>query len=112
MPSISIRLTKKSFALVELLHSSGAISTYHIYTLNGRRYVSFTTLSYKGKSYFRHLKIVSTPTQLKSISLKALRLANKSLGNSIIFLETDKGIITHTAAMKLGLGGRILGVLS
>jgi ribosomal protein S8 len=55
---------------------------------------------------------VSSPSKCYNISLKGLILATKSLGNSIIILETDKGIITHIDAIQYNIGGKLLGIIS
>jgi ribosomal protein S8 len=112
IPRITIKLTKKTLRLVNILYKMRVIQSYIISTKDESKYITFNSHYYRGIPYFSHLKVVSTPSKACNISVKALRVANKSLGNSIILLETDKGLITHIEAISTNTGGRILGVIS
>ena len=111
-PRITVKFTKKSYKLIQLLYNSRIIQNYLVINRHNKKYIIFNTYYYKSTSYFSHLKIVSTPSKAHTISLKALKISNKSLGNSIMILETDKGVITHTEALSYKIGGKILGVIS
>ena len=111
-PRITVKFTKKSHKLIQLLYNSRIIQNYLVIDKNNKKYIIFNTYYYKSTSYFSHLKIVSTPSKAHTISLKALNISNKSLGNSIMILETDKGVITHQEALSYKIGGKILGVIS
>lgn len=112
MPRINIVYTKRSHSIVSALYSARVIQNYVVLTKKNTKYISFSSYHYKNTTYFSHLKIVSTPSKSQTISLHALRIVNKSLGNSIMLLETDRGIIPHTEAITIRTGGRIMGVIS
>ena len=112
MSRITIKLTTKSLRLVRLMYSVRVIQNYVITTKNNVKYITFCSYYYKNTPYFSHLKIVSTPSSSQTISHKALRTITKSLGNSIIILETDKGVITHLDAIQHSIGGKVLGIIS
>lgn len=112
-PRITIKYTTKSISIIKLLYSSRIIQSYLI-TEDDRsiKYITFCSYHYKNTPFFSHFKIVSTPSKCQLISLSALRIISKSIGNSVLILETDKGIITHTSALAYKIGGRLLGVVS
>jgi ribosomal protein S8 len=112
MPRITVKLTTKSLSIIKLLYSVRIIQNYVITTQNNVKCITFCSYYYKGVPYFSHFKVVSTPSKTQTVSFKALRVINKSLGNSILLLETDKGIVTHIDAISYGIGGRVLGVIS
>ena len=47
-----------------------------------------------------------------TIKYKSLRILERSIGETILILETNKGIITHKEASNLKIGGKILCILS
>ena len=112
MPRITIKLTSKSLNLIRLMYSTRIIQNYVVTKQNNINYITFCSYYYKNTAYFSHFKLVSTPSKSQTVSSKALRVINKSLGNSIILLETDKGIITHIDAISYNIGGRVLGIIS
>ena len=67
---------------------------------------------YKKSSFFKSIKLISTPSKIFTVKLKALLIIQKSLGGSILLLETSKGIITHKEALNLKIGGKLLCTLS
>ena len=76
-----------------------------------RRFIRLSGLFYKNESYFKGIRVVSTPSRKHTITLKALQLLKKISGTSLILLETSRGIISHVEALKLGTGGLILCVV-
>lgn len=112
MPRISVKYTNKTLKLVNTLYSNRIIQGYIVDTTDNVKYITFNPHYYRGIPYFSHFKVVSTPSKPQTISSRALSIATKSIGKSLIILETDKGIITHTEAIKYNIGGRILGVVS
>jgi len=67
---------------------------------------------YKQSSFFKSVKLISTPSKTFTVKLKALLIIQKSLGGSLLLLETSKGIITHKEAVRLKIGGKLLCSLS
>ena len=112
---IQIILTKKTLRLIRVFYRNSVIKNYIIVekTLNNkkRRYIRFSGLFYKNESYFKGVRLVSTPSRKHTISLKGLRVLRKISGTSLIILETSHGIISHLDALKLGTGGLILCVV-
>ena len=113
LKSKKIVKTVKTLRLVRALHRSGIISHFLLTrsNKNGRPFITFNTPYYGNSNYFSSIRLVSTPSRAHFISIKALKLASKSIGASIIFLETSSGIITHLDAMRLNITGRILCVV-
>ena len=112
MPRVTITFTKKSHSVVKLLYSMRIIQGYMLVYKNNTKFIVFNSYHYRGVPYFTHFKLISTSSKPCSISLKALKTVNKSIGNSIIILETDKGIVSHEDAISYKIGGRLLGVIS
>ena len=112
IPRITVKCTSKTLKLVNTLYLNRIIQGYIIDTTAKAKYITFNSHYYRGIPYFSHFKIVSTPSKPQIISSRALNISTKSIGKSLIILETDKGIITHTEAIKYNIGGRILGVIS
>lgn len=112
LPRITILYTKRSYGLIRSLYGARVIQNYILLTRKNTKYIIFSSYHYKNTTYFSHLRIVSTPSKAHTISLSALKIVNSALGNSIILLETDRGIITHSDALSYKMGGRILGVVS
>ena len=112
MHRITIINTKKTLNLIKSLYSARIINSYIISQKNNKSYITFNSIYYRNVPYFSHLRIVSTPSKLHNVSIKALRVISKSIGVSVLLLETDKGIITHKQAIDCNIGGKILGVIS
>ena len=112
LPRITIVYTSKSIRLVRALYSSGILQGFIVHNVDNKKHITFNTQYYRGVPYFSHFRVVSTPSKAQTISLKALRVAVKSIGKSLILLETDKGIISHIDALNYSIGGRILGIIS
>ena len=74
--------------------------------------VKISPFFYKNSSFFKNVKVVTTPSKRFNIKLKTLQIICKSVGESIIILETSKGILTHKEALKLRVSGKVLLVLS
>jgi ribosomal protein S8 len=73
---------------------------------------TFNSRYFRGVPYFSHFRVISTPSKIHSISAKGIRVINKSIGNSVLLIETDKGIISHTEALSYNIGGKLLGIVS
>jgi ribosomal protein S8 len=111
----TIVLTKKTLRLVTVLHSQGVINHFLIHksTLSGvpKYYITFSPLFYKSTPFFKNVRLVTTPSRKHTISLTALRMASHSVRSSVILLSTSQGIIPHTEALNLQIGGLILCIL-
>ena len=74
--------------------------------------IKLSPFFYKNMSFFRKIKLVSTPSKRFNLKLRTLQILSKSLGETILILETSSGIITHIDALKLKIGGKILLVIN
>lgn len=118
--SISTRrrwtLLKYSPRMLKTLNLLKRLGLLNSYLLQGpSRKSSLLKVSpffYKNSSFFKNIKLVTTPSKRFNVQLKSLRILEKSLGESIVVLETSKGILTHREALKLHLGGKVLLVLN
>lgn len=110
-----IVLTKKTLRFVRCLHNFSVIKNYIIleklYKKRLIKCIRFNGAFFKNESYFRGIRVVSTPSRKHTITLKGLHLMNKSIGKSVVILETSMGLISHTKAIEFGIGGLILCVI-
>jgi|OM-RGC.v1.033094155 Ribosomal protein S8 len=81
-------------------------------TKSKKNTTTFNSRYFRGVPYFAHFKIISTPSKTQSISAGGLRVISKSIGNSVLLIETDKGIINHIEAIKYNIGGKLLAIIS
>jgi len=77
-----------------------------------KKLLKISPFSYKKLPFFKHLRLVSTPSKAFTIRLTTLRILDKSIGQTIIILETSHGLLLHKAALKKQVSGRILCVIS
>lgn len=112
---VQIILTKKTLRLIRVFYKNAVIKNYIIVekTIKNKKtkFIRFTGLFFKNESYYKGIRLVSTPSKKHTISLKGLNLLKKISGTSLIILETSRGIISHIDALKLGVGGLILCVV-
>ena len=117
--SIKIKYTKKTITLVKALYTIGYISNYVI-TKNNKivdtktkldsysTYITLSVVYFKNTSFFKSLRLVSTPSRRHTITLRGLQLVTLSIKSSVIVLSTPHGIIDHREAIRLKTGGLIL----
>ena len=112
--STKVILTTKSLMLVKALHKLGAINSYVIVTNNDTifKYIRFSVNFYKNEPYFKSIKLVSKSSQSMNAKKNTLSLLHKSLGMSLVLLNTSQGIIDSHTALKLGISGSILCILN
>ena len=112
---IEIVLTRKTLKLVRTFYKYGIIRNYIILQKLEKRkivsYIRFNGVFFKGESYYRSVRLVSSPSRKHNISLKGLNLIRHSVGHSLIILETSRGLISHKEALRFGTGGAILCVI-
>lgn len=99
--------------VLRLLKKIGLLNSY---LLNGGSNkfskVKISPFFYRNSAFFKNIRLVTTPSKCFNIRLRTLQIVCKSLGESIIILETSRGILTHKEALKLRVSGKILLVLS
>ena len=108
-----ILCTKKILKLVKVLQQQGCL-TYLLLNQSNvtKRYLLFTPYYYRQTTFFKYIRLISTISKKFTISFRALVVISKSLKNSLLLLETSKGIVTHKEALKLHIGGFLLCILS
>ena len=103
----------KILNLIKLFYLIGCIFRYKIISLaNGKKYIKISLFFYKNKTFFKLIKLVSTPSKLFYISYNSLNIITKSLKSSILILSTSKGLMTHISANKLKIGGLLIFTIS
>lgn len=105
-----IVFNKKLLRLLILFKRLGFINSSLIVSKKNKR-LKLTPFLYKNSTFFKGVRLISTPSKAFIIKLKSLRLLNQSLRESLLILETSRGILTHKEALKLRVGGRLLCVL-
>ena len=112
LPRINCISTKKSLRLISSLYSNRIIQAYTVSNTSTTNVITFNSRYFRGVPYFGHFKIISTPSKVHSISASGIRIISKSIGNSVLLVETDKGIINHLEAIKYNIGGKLLAIIS
>lgn len=109
--SLIILFNRKVLKLAYLLKSVGCLNSILILS-KSKKLIKISPFFYKGRAFHKGIRLISTPTRSFSVKLKTLKLISKSLGNSILILETSRGLLTHTIALKLNISGKLLCILS
>jgi ribosomal protein S8 len=109
--SFSITFSKKLIPILKIFKKINFIHRYYLIKIKNTYLIKIHPFYFKNLKIFKQFKLISTPTKTYYISLKALCLLSKKSGNSIYFISTTKGIITHTTAIKLKLSGFLFGFL-
>jgi small subunit ribosomal protein S8 len=99
---------KLSFELVKCLYKEGFIQSFElkeIFTSNSeKKYeIKIVLRFFYNKCVLKNIKILSKPSLTKHFSLKDLsKISSKKL---VMFISTDKGILTSLDCKKYNLGG-------
>jgi ribosomal protein S8 len=99
---------KLSFELVKCLYKEGFIQSFElkeIFTSNfEKKYeIKIVLRFFYNKCVLKNIKILSKPSLTKHFSLKDLsKISTKKL---VMFISTDKGILTSLDCKKYNLGG-------
>ena len=109
--STTLRYNKKALALLAILKKLGVINSCVILS-KSKKLLKISPLTYKKTPFFKHLRLVSTPSKSFTVRLSTLKILNASIGQTIIILETSKGLMTHQDALKKHISGRILCVIT
>jgi ribosomal protein S8 len=106
--------TKKTLELIQVLHSQGVLASYTILPSTNKNisYIYFAAIYFKHLPFYSTLRLVSTASKKHYISLSALKLLTKSIGNSLVIMQTSKGLLSHKEALNLNLGGVVLCIAS
>ena len=105
----TIRFSNKLFTLVRLLHRIGLVRNYVIFSKK-YKYIRFSPLFYKGKAFYKGIRLISTQSKKFYISVIALRRVAVAAKSTVFILSTSHGIVTHKEALQAGIGGLLLAV--
>lgn len=76
---------------------------------NKKRFlIRISPLYFKSISFYRHAKLVTTPSREYSIRLRSMRLLKSYSGETVFILSTSQGVMTMEEAFKKNIGGIIL----
>ena len=106
-----IKYNKKVLNLIFIFKKLGLINGFLVISKN-KKLVKISPFFYKKTAFFSGTKLISTPSKVFTVKLSTLILLNRSLGSTIIILETAKGLLTHTEAIRVGTGGKLLCTIS
>lgn len=104
---ITIQLTKKSLRLLPLFKKYGLVNS-SLMVCPKKKTFKISPFVYKGSPFFKGVRLISTPSKVFTIKIKTLNILTKSLGSTILLIETSRGVVTHSEALKLNIGGRLL----
>ena len=108
---VTIKYNKLCLDLLKLLYLEGFIQSFNIQTINSpflkkQLQISITLRYFYNKPIFKNLKIVSKPSYVKYLKLKDLcKIVDKK---SVLFLSTNKGLLTSLDCKKHQIGGTLL----
>ena len=110
-----IKFSNNIYLLINLFLEIGFLYKFLIITKKQKnkiiKEILITMFFYKNTPFFKSCNLISTPSKSFFITIKALRILKVNLEQSILILSTSKGVITHTKALKFGIGGLMLYIL-
>lgn len=110
-----IPYTKKTIVFIKLLKEIGAVTTFTIIKPNSNSFKTYllVTINYfKDEAFFKHIKLISTPSRSCHIKFSTLTTLKKMYGMSIIVLQTPYGLVTSEYALKKRIGGKLFAILT
>ena len=105
---IKVRVSKNTSKILKLLASIGAVT--YVQTSCTQFYISIN--KYKLIPFFSQFKRISSKNKPIYITLNGLKRIRTALGSSQLLIETSNGLITHSEAIKMGTGGKVLTLVS
>ena len=103
-----IQMTRQLKYLARLLLSLNVLRRFHKVT--GSVYRVFPAYT-RYRKYCRDFQTYTRKNGRIRLQLKALQLLNINTPHSYYILDTNKGLITHKEAIKLGVGGLLLAII-
>jgi len=109
--ALLIVYSRKAILFLKLLYSIGAIQNYYLLkdTTQDRTLIKIYVTYYKKQPLTKHFRLISRPSRTFHISYAALRILQKRTYSSVYFLSTSMGLITHHNALRLRIGGVLVG---
>ena len=92
---------KQSIQIIDLLFQEGLVRRYKV--LNNKIYIF---LKYKDNlPLIKKIDLISSSKRRRFVKIKEVQ---KLPFNKIYLISTSKGIVTHTEAQKINLGGELI----
>jgi len=92
---------KQSIQIIDLLFQEGLVRRYKV--LNNKIYIF---LKYKDNlPLIKKINLISSSKRRRFVKIKEVQ---KLPFNKIYLISTSKGIVTHTEAQKINLGGELI----
>jgi ribosomal protein S8 len=108
--NIKFRVTRNNLRLLKKFKSLGIVNSY-LYDKT-KNLAKMSPTYFNNTPYSSSVKLISRDAKAFSISLKGLNLLKKFSGESIIIIETPKGILTLEESLYKKSTGKILAILS
>jgi ribosomal protein S8 len=99
--SFFTKFSGKILSIVQFLYKLGIIQSYNS---------SVTQVCLKKKPVFRNLEIISTPSNLRVLTLFDIVRLQVSPTTLMVF-STNKGILSHLDCQEQGVGGVLLFII-
>lgn len=106
----SLPFNKKIFVLLKFFKKMSVISSFFlIWSKRTNLYYFKIVLHYKyNRPLHGFIKLISNQKSRYSISYPALKLLDRSLGDSLYILSTPNGLLTHKDALVRRMGGKFV----
>ena len=101
--SLLIKYTNESFSIIKILYTEGFIQSFKLKKKNSIVYISIVLRQFYNKSIFNDLKLISNSQFLSTKDI--YKISDKK---KILFISTNKGILSLSACKKYKIGGRAL----
>lgn len=106
-PSVTLNSSKLKVEIARVLKEEGYISDYDIETLeNNVKRITIDLKYYQGRAVIERIIRISRPGL--RVYKSARELLSMVPGFGILIVSTSKGVMTHRAARKEGIGGEII----
>ncbi len=109
-PTVAVKQSKMTERVAQILKDEGYLDAFQVIETEGKKSLSLT-LRYSGERRARtpsvsNLKRISKPG--KRIYVPKTGIPRVLSGMGIAILSTPKGVMTGSAARRLGVGGEVL----
>lgn len=103
---VIVPFSKMKYAIAEIFKQEGFIRNFEIVENEDKKYLKVFLKYVDGESVIHEIKRVSTPGRRRYYGAKNISPVIGGLGISV--LTTNRGLISHKQAEKIGVGGEII----
>jgi ribosomal protein S8 len=107
--TFKIIFSKKIMLILRFFKKINFISNFFLFKTTNKYYFKIYPFYFKNLKIIKKFYLVSKPSRLFFLSLKAAQLLLKKSGSSIYLLSTTKGILTLNEALKKKTSGFLIG---